>query len=218
MPDGSVKLGFRAHYPQLETKLTTRGADMDDIGRSSRPSRARCASASANSSSPRTTSRSRASCSRSSRAARARSPSRRRSQRPDLRAHRPPAGGGGGVPSRRGVARGRRAVRRRGPDGRARGGRAHPRDGGGGGAGGATADRGDARARRPRRPRRGRGPHRVRRGDLPGDRHRRRRRVAAERIVGGREWVRLRAVEMGLDCCAATPGAARLREDRFEKV
>ena len=28
-PDGSVKLGFRAHYPQLETKLTVRGADMD---------------------------------------------------------------------------------------------------------------------------------------------------------------------------------------------
>ncbi len=26
-----VKLGFRAHYPQLETKLTVRGADMDDI-------------------------------------------------------------------------------------------------------------------------------------------------------------------------------------------
>src|SRR5262249_1371361 len=32
-PDGSVKLGFRAHYPQLETKLTVRGADMDDIRR-----------------------------------------------------------------------------------------------------------------------------------------------------------------------------------------
>ena len=31
VPDGSVKLGFRAHYPQLETKLTMRGADMDDI-------------------------------------------------------------------------------------------------------------------------------------------------------------------------------------------
>src|SRR3989475_7015612 len=31
VPDGSVKLGFRAHYPQLETKLTARGADMDDI-------------------------------------------------------------------------------------------------------------------------------------------------------------------------------------------
>ena len=29
--DGSVKLGFRAHYPQLETKLTIRGADMGDI-------------------------------------------------------------------------------------------------------------------------------------------------------------------------------------------
>jgi nicotinamide-nucleotide amidase len=30
-PDGSVKLGFRAHYPQLETKLTARGSDTDDI-------------------------------------------------------------------------------------------------------------------------------------------------------------------------------------------
>ena len=31
VPDGSVKLGFRAHYPQLETKLTVRGIDMDDV-------------------------------------------------------------------------------------------------------------------------------------------------------------------------------------------
>src|ERR671935_1159034 len=31
VPDGAVKLGFRAHYPQLETKLTVRGADMADI-------------------------------------------------------------------------------------------------------------------------------------------------------------------------------------------
>jgi nicotinamide-nucleotide amidase len=31
VPDGSVKLGFRTHYPQIETKLTVRGADMDDI-------------------------------------------------------------------------------------------------------------------------------------------------------------------------------------------
>ncbi len=33
VPDGTVKLGFRAHYPQLETKLTVRGRDMDDIQR-----------------------------------------------------------------------------------------------------------------------------------------------------------------------------------------
>ncbi len=33
VPDGSVKLGFRAHYPQLETKLTVRGIDKDDIRR-----------------------------------------------------------------------------------------------------------------------------------------------------------------------------------------
>src|SRR5687768_123452 len=31
LPAGGVKLGFRAHYPQLETKLTIRGSDMDDI-------------------------------------------------------------------------------------------------------------------------------------------------------------------------------------------
>src|SRR5204863_4498135 len=31
VPDGSVKLGFRAHDPQLETKLTARGRDMDDV-------------------------------------------------------------------------------------------------------------------------------------------------------------------------------------------
>src|SRR5437667_2950902 len=36
-PDGSVKLGFRAHYPQLETKLTARGVDMDDIRRKLAP-------------------------------------------------------------------------------------------------------------------------------------------------------------------------------------
>ncbi len=35
--DGSVKLGFRTHYPQIETKLTVRGADMDDIGRKLAP-------------------------------------------------------------------------------------------------------------------------------------------------------------------------------------
>src|SRR5882762_3544440 len=33
VPDGSVKLGFRAHYPQLETKLVVRGADMADVER-----------------------------------------------------------------------------------------------------------------------------------------------------------------------------------------
>src|SRR3989442_3939734 len=31
VPDGGVKLGFRAHYPQLETKLTVRGRDLDDV-------------------------------------------------------------------------------------------------------------------------------------------------------------------------------------------
>jgi nicotinamide-nucleotide amidase len=37
VPDGSVKLGFRAHYPQLETKLTARGADLGDIRRKLAP-------------------------------------------------------------------------------------------------------------------------------------------------------------------------------------
>src|SRR5437899_12659756 len=37
VPDGSVKLGFRAHYPQLETKLTVRGAHNDDVQRRLRP-------------------------------------------------------------------------------------------------------------------------------------------------------------------------------------
>jgi nicotinamide-nucleotide amidase len=37
VPDGSVKLGFRAHYPQLETKLAVRGADLEDIRRKLAP-------------------------------------------------------------------------------------------------------------------------------------------------------------------------------------
>src|SRR3989454_7682124 len=36
-PDGSVKLGFRAHYPQLETKLTVRGTDTEDLRRKLAP-------------------------------------------------------------------------------------------------------------------------------------------------------------------------------------
>ena len=37
VPDGSVKLGFRAHYPQLETKLTVSGTDPDDVRRKLAP-------------------------------------------------------------------------------------------------------------------------------------------------------------------------------------
>ena len=37
VPDGSLKLGFRAHYPQLETKLTVRGADVADVRRKLEP-------------------------------------------------------------------------------------------------------------------------------------------------------------------------------------
>src|SRR3954447_4539980 len=36
-PEGGVKLGFRAHYPQLETKLTIRGTNMEDIQRKLAP-------------------------------------------------------------------------------------------------------------------------------------------------------------------------------------
>jgi competence/damage-inducible protein CinA-like protein len=37
VPDGSAKLGFRAHYPQIETKVTVRGADSHDIARKLAP-------------------------------------------------------------------------------------------------------------------------------------------------------------------------------------
>jgi nicotinamide-nucleotide amidase len=36
-PAGSLKLGFRSHYPQIETKLTVRGADEADIDRKLAP-------------------------------------------------------------------------------------------------------------------------------------------------------------------------------------
>ncbi len=32
-PEGGVKLGFRAHYPQIETKLTIRGSSPEDVAR-----------------------------------------------------------------------------------------------------------------------------------------------------------------------------------------
>src|SRR3989441_146701 len=37
VPDGGVKLGFRAHCPQLETKLTVRGTDLEDVRRKLAP-------------------------------------------------------------------------------------------------------------------------------------------------------------------------------------
>src|SRR5260370_31090018 len=37
VPDDGVKLGFRAHFPQLETKLTLRGADRAEIERKLAP-------------------------------------------------------------------------------------------------------------------------------------------------------------------------------------
>jgi nicotinamide-nucleotide amidase len=37
VPNGGVKLGFRAHYPQLETKLAVRGADLEEARRKLAP-------------------------------------------------------------------------------------------------------------------------------------------------------------------------------------
>jgi nicotinamide-nucleotide amidase len=37
VPDGSVKLGFRTHYPQIETKLTVRGADLAEVDKKLAP-------------------------------------------------------------------------------------------------------------------------------------------------------------------------------------
>jgi nicotinamide-nucleotide amidase len=37
VPDGSLKLGFRAHYPQLETKLTIRASDREEALRKLEP-------------------------------------------------------------------------------------------------------------------------------------------------------------------------------------
>ena len=36
-PGGGVKLGFQAHYPQLETKVAVRGADQDELDRKLAP-------------------------------------------------------------------------------------------------------------------------------------------------------------------------------------
>jgi nicotinamide-nucleotide amidase len=36
-PSGGVKLGFQAHYPELETKLAVRGADQDELDRKLAP-------------------------------------------------------------------------------------------------------------------------------------------------------------------------------------
>ena len=60
---GGIKLGFQAHFPQLETKLAVNGANDADLDSASwRRSRRRCASASATSSSPRTSRRWKAWC------------------------------------------------------------------------------------------------------------------------------------------------------------
>ena len=198
MPDGSVKLGFRAHYPQLETKLTVRGTDMDDVRAQARAGGARrCASGSATSSWPRTTRRWRASCSASS-ASRQGSLSIVETftsgQIAARIAHLP----GAEKVFRRGiVARDLGEVCAAvGLDGRAAGGRADARDGRGGGAGGAAPDRRHARAGGADRSRRRRRPDRVRRHDLPGHRDRAARSprgaAASSAAASGCAWARSR--------------------------
>ena len=115
--DGSVKLGFRAHYPQLETKLTMRGADRTTSAGSSRRSRAMCAIASATSSSGGRQDLEGVVLAELASAGTWPSPRRSRADR--SRRASAPCQGRKGVPARRGVARGERALRGRGAHGRA---------------------------------------------------------------------------------------------------
>ena len=83
--DGTIKLGFQAHYPQLETKLAARGADEADLAAKLTPPRPRCGGGWGTSWSRRTTRRSRASSSEVRPAA-----TRWQSARPSLAARSPP--------------------------------------------------------------------------------------------------------------------------------
>ena len=201
VPDGSVKLGFRTHYPQIETKLTVRGADMDEIERKLAPVQAEVRRRLGNfilAEDDQTlegvvlaalTGRDGSlaiveTFTGGQIAARiAHLPGRRKGVPPWLCRARP-GGDRGSIGSRR----------------RADLGRTEPRGGRDGGWGGTRGNRRDARSRRIGRSRRRPRPHRFRRqhpfGDRLGGRHGSRR----SRIYGGRDWVRLGAVELGLDC------------------
>ena len=114
MPDGSVKLGFRAHYPQLETKLTVRGADMDDVRRKLEPVQAEVRKRLGNfimAEDDQTLEG--VVLAALTRAAGDAGHGGDLHQRPDRRAHRPPAGRGTRVPLRRRGARSHRAASRR---------------------------------------------------------------------------------------------------------
>ena len=219
VPDGSVKLGFRAHYPQLETKLTVRGADMDDIRKKLAPVESEVRKRLGNfilAEDDKTLEGVVLAELASRQATLAIAETFTSGQ---IAARIAPLPGAEKVFRRGVVARDLgelfAAVGLTGAPPR---GRADPRDGRGGGAGGAAAIRRDACAGRPHRPRRGRGPDRVRRDDLPGDRDRGRRRVAAQphrrrpRVGAAgrrRDGARLPA--------PPAPGAARVRADRFRE-
>ena len=220
VPDGSVKLGFRAHYPQLETKLTVRGTDLDDIRRKVEPVEREIRKRLGNfilgeddqtlegvdPEGARCVARPRCRSWRCSRAARSPPAS------PISPARKPSSAA---ASWRVTSPRWRRAVGLESP---------LPE-------GELTRETAEAVARAarrltcldpcaggPHRSRRGRGPHRVRRHHLPGDRHRERGRLAALRILGGREWVRLGAVEMGLDCLRRyLQGLPVVRADRLRE-
>ena len=200
VPDGSVKLGFRAHYPQLETKLTVRGTDMDDVRRKLAPVE---------------------------REVRKRlgnfilGEDEQTLEGVVLAALAERQGSlaivetftSGQIAARVGHLPGAEKIVRRAIVSRdlaqvcggvglspVPAGRAHAGHGGSGGAGRAPPDGRHPRAGRAHRSGRGRGPDRPRRHHLPGHRHRGRLASRRSRILGGREWVRLGAVELGLDC------------------
>ena len=192
VPDGSAKLGFRAHYPQIETKLTVRGSDDDDIERKLVPVVAEVRKRLGNFimaedndtlegvvlKALRDSGGSLAIVETftSGQIAARIAPSARRRDR---------------VPPRHRRARSGRIV------GRAAAGdagRDHPRERRGGGAGRPPRQRREPRARRADRSRRRPGPDRFRRHDLPRDRDRDRRSTRAAR-----------AFSAGANGCASAP-------------
>ena len=190
VPDGSIKLGFRAHYPQFETKLTVRGTDLEDIHRKLAPVTPRSAGGSATSSSPRTIRRWKASPWRRCPAARSLAGGNLH-RRPDRRPHRASAGRRKGFPPRH-VSRhlDRRSASR------------------------FPAEPDQPSPRRRRRARANRRNHALAvlidldegadRMDFGGTIWMASPRTGVvfrrSRILGGREWVRLGAVELALDC------------------
>ncbi len=203
MPDGSVKLGFRAHYPQLETKLTVRGSRHGRHPAQARAGRAGGAHARLGNFILAEDDQTLEGVVLGALSARNATPRRGRDvhRRPDRRAPGAPAGRGGRVPPGRRLPRPRPGLGRRRPGRRGAGPRRRRASAETVARGGAAADRRHARARGADRPRRGRRSHRLRRHDLPRASPPRRATASRRsRILGGREWVRLGAVELALDC------------------